>query len=104
MVKIARVVYDDGVEAYNTYRALYCNELGEATKESKRQLKLDFDCAGCEILKVDLKGGLQYENGVDFFNNFSKDASMYTWASSAQECLEVEVKYITLKFVEYFTR
>lgn len=96
-IDIATIVYYDGVEGYTTHRALYVDYTNQIklTAKSKKALKKDFDCAGCEILKVDLNGR-QFSDVLDFATNFDK-SSAYHFDDSFDE-----VQYVKDKFIEYF--
>lgn len=93
---ICTVVFYDGVEGYTTHRALWvdCTGKYQLTAKSKKELKKDFDSAGCEILKVDLNGQT-FDGALDFMSYFDKN-SMYHVED------DNEVEYVKSKFIEYF--
>lgn len=96
-VRIATVVYYDGVEGYTTHRALFVNDdLSTMTTKSKRAIRKDFQQAGCEILKVDFSNGQFFDGAVDFMSNVDEN-SIYRCSTDFDE-----VNYIKEKFVEYF--
>lgn len=96
-VRIATVVYYDGVEGYTTHRALFVNDdLSTMTTKSKKAIKKDFAQAGCEILKVDFSNGQFFDGAVDFMSNVDVN-SIYRCSTDFDE-----VNYVKEKFVEYF--
>ena len=91
-IEIATVVYYDGVQAYTTLRALFVDFTKEIklTHASKNALNYDFDCSGCEILKVDFNGR-SFNDSNDFIHHYHEITSDLT-----------ECEYIRDKFIEYF--
>ena len=94
-IDIATVIFYDGVEAYTTHRALFVDytDKMKLTPKSKKALKYDFDCAGCEVLKVDLN--CQSFSDVNEFMEKIDINSIYKGT-------EKDIEYIKEKFLEYF--
>ena len=93
-IKVATIVFYDGIQAYTTHRALFVNDDCKLTSKSKQALKLDFvTYSGMEILKIDFNDCSTYDNASEFMEHFN---SIYRSND------DNEIKYVKDKFLEYF--